>query len=333
MPGRVIHVLKFKKMATDKNQHLECVLNSHKITKEKALLDKHIEKRKEVKEALEEKYGGNLYTPFNSGSYAKNTAVNKKFDFDLMAPFKRDAFDTLEKMFNDVYDFLNEKYKGEAFVKKQKVSIGLDFYADADGDSVKIDVVPGRELNQDQYKDDEKLNLYVYDQFGNIDKGSDRLQSNVKAQINNIKERATAEKDSIRKVIRLLKVWKIYNTKRVKSFFIDLITIKAFDKNEITGDTWDKLKSVMEFIRDEVKKVSLPDPGNSNNDVGDTLTDAEKGTLSDDMKHMIDRIEEDSDYIKTYFPVNSKFPCEDEKDDKYEEKKKGMSVPPPTRFG
>ena len=38
-----------------------------------------------------------------------------------------------------------------------------------------------------QYKDDDKLNLYVYDQFGNIEKGSDRLQSNVKAQINNIK--------------------------------------------------------------------------------------------------------------------------------------------------
>ena len=37
--------------------------------------------------------------------------------------------------------------------------------------------------------------------------------ANVKAQIENIKSRATNEKDSIRKVIRLLKVWKIYNGK------------------------------------------------------------------------------------------------------------------------
>ena len=145
-----------------------------------------------------------------------------------MAPFKKDAFDTLEKMYDDVYDFLYDKYKSVATVKKQKVSIGLEFFADSDGDVVKIDVVPGRELNQDQYKDDYKLNLYVYDQFGNIGKGSDRLQSNVKAQINNIKDRATNEKNSIRKTIRLLKVWKIYNTKSVKSFFIDLITIAFF---------------------------------------------------------------------------------------------------------
>lgn len=323
-------------MATEKNKHLECVLNSHKISKEQKLLDKFIEKRDKVKTALQDKYNSSLYDPFNSGSYAKNTAVNKKFDFDLMAPFKRDAFDTLEKMFNDVYDFLYDKYKNEAIVKKQKVSIGLEFSSDADGDIVKIDVVPGRELNQNQYKDDDKLNLFVYDQFGKIEKGSDRIQSNVKAQINNIREKATAEKDSIRKIIRLLKVWKIYNIKKVKSFFIDLITIKAFDKKDITGSLWDKLKSVMEYIRDEVKSVSLPDPGNGNNDVADTLSDSDKDILSNDMKYMLERIEENSDYIKTYFPVNDKFPCEEKKDDdnKYGKIGIGFSIPPETsRFG
>lgn len=318
-------------MATDKNKHLECVLSSHKISKEQELLDKHIEKRNEVKEALEEKYGNNIYPPFNSGSYAKNTAVNKKFDFDLMAPYKRDAFDTLEKMYNDVYDFLYEKYKDSATVRKQKVSVGLEFNADADGDVIKIDVVPGRELNQDQYLEDDKLNLYVYSQFGKIESGSDRLRSNVKAQIENI--RSNAEKSSVRQITRLLKVWKINKGAGPKSFFLELITIKAFDKKEITGDLWDKLKLVMEFIRDEVKDISLPDPGNSGNEVADTMTDIEKGNLSDDMKYMIERIEENSDYIKTYYPVNDRFPCEEKKEDKYEEKKKGMSVPPPTRFG
>lgn len=323
-------------MATDKNKHLDCVLNSHKISKEQKLLDKFIEKREEVKTALQDKYGSNLYDLFNSGSYAKNTAVNKKFDFDLMAPFKKDAFNTLEKMYNDVYDFLYEQYKNEATVRKQKVSIGLDFNVDADGDIIKIDVVPGRELNQNQYKDDDKLNLYVYDQFGKLEKSSDRLQSNVKAQINNIRDKATTEKNSIRKIIRLLKVWKIYNSKKVKSFFIDLITIKAFEKKEITGELWDKLKATMEYIRDEVKTVSLPDPGNSNNDVADTLTDGDKNSLSDDMKYMIERIEENSDYIKTYFPANPKFPCEDDKKDnnQYGKIGTGFSIPPETsRFG
>jgi hypothetical protein len=318
-------------MATDKNKHLGCVLSSHKISKEQGLLDKHIAKRNEVKEALEEKYGSDIYSPFNSGSYAKNTAVNKKFDFDLMAPFKRDAFDTLEKMYTGVHDFLYEKYKNVATVRKQKVSVGLDFFADADGDVIKIDVVPGRELNQDQYTEDDKLNLYVYSQFGKIESGSDRLRSNVKAQIESI--RSHAEKSSVRQITRLLKVWKIYKGSGPKSFFLELITIKAFDKKDITGEIWDKLKAVMEFIKDEVKDITLPDPGNGGNDVADTLTDFEKGVLSDDMKYMIERIEENSDNIKLYYMVNEKFPCDDEKSDKYDEKKKGMSVPPPTRFG
>lgn len=321
-------------MATNKNKHLEDVLTSHKISKEQALLDKHIDKRKEISEALQEKYGSDLYSPFNSGSYAKHTAMNKKFDIDLIAPYKRNAFETLEKMYNSVYDFLYDKYKNEATVKKQKVSIGLEFNSDADGDIVKVDVVPGRELNKDQYPDDNNLNLYVYEQFGKIDKGSDRIKSNIKAQIENVK--GHAEKDSVRQIIRLLKVWKFYNSKKPKSFFLELITIKAFDKKTISGDIWDKLKTVMEYIRDEVKSVSLPDPGNSSNDVADTLTDSDKDTLSYDMKRMIERIEEDSDTIKSYYPINEKFPPEDEEksNNSYGVKTGiGLSVPPVTRFG
>jgi hypothetical protein len=124
-------------MSTDINNHLNCVLESHKIKKEQVLLDKHISKRNEIKEALEEKYGANIYTPFNSGSYAKNTAVNTKFDFDFMVPFKRDAFDTLENMFIDIFDFLDDKYRTSAIVKKQKVSIGLEFFPDEIGDVIK----------------------------------------------------------------------------------------------------------------------------------------------------------------------------------------------------
>jgi hypothetical protein len=318
----------------DKNQHLESVIKSHQITKEEQLLNKHIQKKNEVKEALQEKYGENVYSSFNSGSYAKNTAINTKFDFDLVSPFKRNAFGsngTLKEMYEDVYDFLYEKYKGVAAVKKQKVSIGLEFYADSDGDVIKIDVVPGRELNQDQYKDDENLNLYVYYKYGNIEAGSERIKTNVKSQINNIKGRANAEKDSIRKIIRLLKVWK--NTKYnypTKSFFLELITIQTFDNTEMSGNLWGKLKMVLEYIRDNVTKDSfaLKDPGNSSNDLADTLTSYEKQQLSDDMKNMLDRIEENDDNIKIYFPENPKFKEEDSNKNKYGTNG-GMPVPPP----
>lgn len=316
----------------DKNLHLESVIKTHQITKEETLLDKHIQKKSEVKEALEEKYGSNVYSPFNSGSYAKNTAINIKFDFDLVSPFRRNAFGskgTLKEMYENVYDFLYEKYKDVAEVKKQKVSIGLEFYADSDGDKIKIDVVPGRELNQDQYKDDENLNLYVYYKYGNIDAGSERIKTNVQSQLSNIKDRVDKEKDSIRKIIRLLKVWK--NTKYnypTKSFFLELITIKAFDNSTITGDLWDKLKAVMEYIKDNVTKdvFTLKDPGNSSNDLAETLTDGEKEQLANDIKNMLDWIEENDENIKTYFPENPKFKEEDK--NRYKTNG-GMPVPPP----
>lgn len=318
----------------DKSKHLESVIKTHQITKEESLLDKHIQKKNEVKAALEEKYGGNVYSPFNSGSYAKNTAINTKFDFDLVAPYKRNAFGangTLKEMYESAYEFLYEKYKDVAEVKKQKVSIGLEFYADSDGDKIRIDVVPGRELNQEQYKDDENLNLYVYYKYGNIAADSERIKTNVQSQISNIKDKADKEKDSIRKIIRLLKVWK--NTKGnypTKSFFLELVTIKAFDNSDITGNLWDKLKAVMEYIKDNVANdgFTLKDPGNSSNDLADTLTDNEKQQLANDMKNMLDRIEENDENIKTYFPENPKFKEEDKNKNKYSTNG-GMPVPPP----
>lgn len=325
----------------DKSLHLDSVIKTHQITKEEQLLTKHKERNGEVKEALEKKYQSNIYSPFNSGSYAKNTAMNTKFDFDMVCPFKRNAFGsngTLKEMYEDVFNFLYEEYKDVATVRKQKVSIGIEFFADADGDIVKIDVVPGRELNQDQYKEDENLNLYVYYKYGNFDEGSERIKTNVQAQIKNIKDRATAEKDSIRKIIRLLKVWK--NTKYnypTKSFFLELITIKAFDNKEITGNLWSKLEAVMEYIRDEVTKdnFTLKDPGNSANDLIDTLTTSERNTLSIDMKNMLERIADNDENIKTYFPENSKFVEDEKAENKYENKGNGFYSNPPKneRFG
>jgi len=320
-------------MATDLTKYVTCVLESHKIRKKQKLLDKHVSKRNEIVDALIAEYGDRMYPPFNSGSYAKNTAINRKFDFDLMGPFKRKTFDTLEKMSNAVYDFLYNKYKDVATVRKQKVSVGIEFFADADGDVVKIDVVPGRELNQDQYKEDNKLNLYVYNQLGKFGPGSERIRSNVQAQIDNIRDHA--DKSAVREIIRLLKIYKVHNTRPYKSFFLELLVIKAFDSQDISGDLWGRLQAVLQFIRDEVNNVSLPDPGNSSNDVAESLSDGDKMMLVTEITLLLSNVESNSDNIKMYFPVNSEFPCEEEESagKRYGAKAAGMSIPPPKRFG
>jgi len=297
-------------MTETKQEYLEKSLQTHRMSHIDDLVTKYMDKRDTVKEAIESKYGINIYAPMNSGSFAKYTAINIKFDLDLLVPFKRDSFDTLEAMFNEIYDFLYEEYKDEATIRKQKVSIGLEFHSDSDGDIINLDIVPGRELNKEQYSNDKKLNLYVNSIYGILQEKA-YLQTNIKAQIEHI-----TSKENERKIIRLLKIWKNHNNESYKSFLLELLTIKAFDKENITGNLWEKLKKVMEYIKDNVteENFTLKDPGNSGNNVIDTLNSFERTNLSNTMNRIIINIEDNEDYIKSYFPINKDF--EEEDDDK-----------------
>jgi hypothetical protein len=323
-------------MALSKQEHLDSSLQTHRMSHIDDLVEKYKDKRRSVKEAIENKYGANIYAPMNSGSFAKYTAINIKFDLDLLVPFKKDSFATLEEMFNDIYDFLYEEYKNEATIRKQKVSIGLEFYSDSDGDIINLDIVPGRELNKDQYSNDDKLNLYVNSMYGLLEEKT-YLQTNIKAQIDHI-----TSKENERKVIRLLKIWKNHNSEPYKSFLLELLVIKAFEKENISGNLWEKLKKVMEYIQDNVTKdnFTLKDPGNSGNNVIDTLTSSDRTNLSNTMQRIIKNVEDNEDNIKSYFPTNKEF---EEDDDNKSASQEGYglktaslaaSVPPNnTRFG
>ncbi len=294
-------------MATNKQEYLQTVLETHRMSHVEDLVNKFKSKRDEVKDALTSHYGSQIYSPFDSGSFKKHTAINTKFDLDVVVPVKRDSFDTLDKMFDSFYDFLSDEFGENATVRKQTVSIGIIFEEDSDGDVISLDIVPGRELSQDQYSNDKKLNLFVSSDYG-IFSSSTYIQTNIQAQIDHIKA-----KDNERKIIRLLKIWNNNDGKEFKSFLLELITIKAFDTEDISGNLWEKLQQVMTYIKDNVTNDSfkLIDPGNSNNDLMDTLTSWGRTNLSSRMGTMLDRIESNSDNIKGYFPTNSDFEEED----------------------
>lgn len=304
-------------MATDKSKHLNCVLESHKMKNVQDLMDKYLKKRDEVKEALDEKYVNEKATSaINSGSYAKHTAINTKFDIDICLPFLRNSFSSLEEMADNVYDYFNSEYEDDdlLYTRKQRVSIGLMFQID--GEQIDMDVVPGREINDDEYNTTYDLNLYVRAKNG-VEASS--TKTNIKKHIEFISGR-NAERD----ITRLLKIWKKSNNRDYKSFLIELLTIKAFDsENEIPSGLWEKLKFVLEYIRDNLETVQLKDPANSNNIVSNTIDVYQKQSFSNDMKNMLERIEENSDYIKTYFPINEDFPCENDDEDKM---KKGIGA-------
>jgi len=318
-------------MEQSKQEYLQDVLETHRMSHIDDLVKKYKLKRDEVKEAIEKHYSNNIYNPINSGSFAKHTAINTKFDLDIVVPFKRNSFETLEELFDDVYVFLKEEYGSEANVRKQKVSIGIGFYADEDGDEISLDIVPGRELKQDDYPNKKDLNLFVNSKFGFLEPNT-YIKTNIQAQIDHIKA-----KENERKVIRLLKIWKSSNNEPYKSFLFELFTIKAFEKENISGNLWEKLKSVMEYIKDKATKegFTLKDPGNSNNNVMDTLDELERENLSNRMQTIINNIDNHEDYIKTYFPLNKDFEDKLNNTNGYGLKTgiAGISNPPKTRFG
>lgn len=319
-------------MSLNKSEYLAEVLETHRMSKIDNLVGEFKSKRDDVKSALLQHYASKIYSPFDSGSFKKHTAINIKFDLDIVAPFKKNSFVTLENMFDDLYDFISEEYGKVATIRKQKVSIGIEFYEDNDGDIINLDVVPGRELNQDQYLEDKNLNLFVYSKYGLL-QSSSHIQTNIQSQIEHIKA-----KDDERKIIRLFKIWKNSHGEKYKSFLLELITIKAFDKVIVSGTLYEKLKAVMEYINNNVAKdnFKLVDPGNSNNDVIDSLESWERNNLSERMRTIIDRVEQNSDNLKSYFPINEDFKDKEKQNEKYGTKGLGIgaSYPPNNqRFG
>ena len=316
-------------MGIDRNQHLAESLETHKMKHIQEEVDAFKAKADEVKEKLENHYGADVYYVFRSGSFAKHTAINIKFDIDLVAPFKHDRFDTLEDMYNDVHDFLSDEYKDGTIIRKQKVSLGLIFPTDNNGYNIKLDVVPGRELNQKDYPDSHDLNLYFNEDHWGFKKGS-RQKTNIQAQIDHI-----ANKSDERKLIRLLKIWKNTNHQDYKSFMLELFTIKAMESYSGDSGLWPSLKHVMNYIAGHVvdDNYQLIDPGNSNNNVLSSMTATQRRVLSDTMKLIVNNVECDSNSIAIYFPINKKY---QKRENVYGSKagSQGPSYPPPgQRFG
>lgn len=316
-------------MTLDRNTHLSESLETHKMRHIQEEVDAFQAKADEVKAKLESHYGTNLYYVFRSGSFAKHTAINIKFDIDLVVPFKHSSFDTLEAMYNDVYDFLTEEYNDGTVIRRQSVSIGLIFPVDKKGFNIELDIVPGRELNNDDYPKTGDLNLYFNEDHWGFKKGS-RQKTNIKAQIDHI-----SGKNNERRLIRLLKIWKNTNKQDYKSFMLELFTIKAMNSYSGKSVLWDSLKHVMNYIADHVtdENYQLIDPGNSNNNVLSSMTMFKRMSLSNIMRTIVKNIEEEPNNIAVYFPINTKY---QEHEEGYRSKSgaAGPSYPPTgQRFG
>ena len=320
-----------KIMALDKQKHLEKVLETHDISKH-SNIDKFIAKKNDVKTALNQKFSKEKATnAIDSGSYAKYTAINTKFDIDCCMPFLKKAanstengFEKLKDMFDAVYDYFKNEYDDEHLVevRKQRVSIGLQF--NIDGHIFDMDVVPGRERpNNSDYNDNNTdLSLYIHKRSTKEESENKlKIKTNIKKHLGLLGGEGRKHE---RKVTKLLKVWKTERRiqkggKLIKSFMMELYTKEAFDNNidSIPDGLWEKIKMVMNHIIDNIEDNDLVDPANSSNKISDAMSDTAKSATKSDMKKTIKEIDEDAEKTKNYFPINEEYNIEEEKRDSH----------------
>jgi len=334
-------------MATDKNEHLNKVLKTHDINNLNNL-GKFISKKNQVKDALNEKFSDDKASNcIDSGSYAKRTAINTKFDIDCCIPFRKKekegdkGYSSLADMFDDVYKYLRNEYTEDdddiekEDVRKQKVSIGLRF--DIDGEEFEMDVVPGRERpsNNDYSNNNTDLSLYIHPTNRSkkeTDENRTRIKTNIKKHLDLL---SGSNRVHERKVAKLLKVWKTERKnqnggKLIKSFMMELYTKEAFDNaDEIPNGLWEKVKMVMNHIIDNITENDLLDPANSSNIISDAMSNTAKSDTKSDMKKTIKDIDDDSDMIKEYFPINDDY----DQDDEANSKTSSASVLSTSKFG
>ncbi len=140
------------------DEHLRKILSEENLKSNPALLKKYLSYKSEMKKCLGEKFAQKLTCqPEDAGSFFKRTAIMSNCDLDIILPFKRSSYTTLEDMYYDVHDIMQRSFGDKAIVSKQTKAIGITF--EHDGLPIHFDIVPGREINDYRCKKD--LNLYV----------------------------------------------------------------------------------------------------------------------------------------------------------------------------
>lgn len=251
-------------------------------------------KKEELNEAISQEFWGIIYRPLEHGSGGKSTAISKNSDVDVLLPFRKKSFSTLEEMYESLHAFLQEyaSEDGDIYrIRRQGKSLGV-FYSHR-GEKFTIDVVPGREINS--FPEDGDLSLFVKGSFWN---SPTSMKTNLKKQKEDLLNRPT-----LRGTIRLLKIWAKEHSVGVPSIALERLTVNAFNKYKfhLPDTLFDKLMMTLTYIRHTSGSKNLIDPGNSNNIL---LNKSDGKNLASTTELMLENIKSDRRYLSLYFPDN-----------------------------
>lgn len=281
------------KQPFNSDEYLKKVLSEENLKSDPLLLKKYLSYKADIKEWLNRKFESKLICKAeDAGSFFKRTAIASNSDLDIVLPFRNGSYYTLEEMYYDVYDCLQIRFGNKATVSKQSKAIGLTF--EHNGLPIHFDIVPGREFGD--YKTTKELNLYVRPDWV-WQKGSS-FKTNIGVQKN-----ITVNKPEARRVIKLLKTYKVRNGIELPSVIIDQCVVDALSESRFGihfSDTENLLNSI-NFIARKVQQSNYLDTTNSNNNLNSKLNSIQRNYLAEQLHNDIERIEENPRYIREIF--------------------------------
>jgi hypothetical protein len=188
-----------------------------------------------------------------SGSYAKNTAIRGGTDVDLFVSLKSNTTNSLADLYASLASFMQGKGYS---VRRQNVSIGITY------SGLRVDLVPGK--RQSDWSSDHSI--YV-----------SRQRTWQKTNIE--KHVQVVGGSGFPPEIRLLKQWRERHSLEFPSFALELAGLQGMSgrrAGQLSSNVW----AALTFIRDRLESCALYDPANTNNNVADEMTAAEKRAIA-----------------------------------------------------
>jgi hypothetical protein len=188
-----------------------------------------------------------------SGSYMKGTAIVGATDVDLFISLKSNTNQTLR----EIYDSLGSYMQTSGYsVRHQNVSIGVTY------GSWSVDLTPGRQQQPSSSNHSIWVSRQRTWQMTNVDKHTQTIG-------------VSAHTD----VIRLMKRWRQVHSLEFPSFAVELAVLRGLQRTSSYTGLASRFILVLDFLRDQIATAQLIDPANSNNNVADELTAAEKMSI------------------------------------------------------
>lgn len=282
-----------EKLPFNSDEHIKKIITEEHLKTDPILYRNIIEYREKVKLSLFKIFENKLASfPEETGSFYKRTAINSKYDLDIILPFKRSSYSTLEKMYYDVYELVHKEFGSNATIIKHTKAIGITF--DINEIPIHFDIVPGREISN--YKIEKDLNLYVRPDW--VWQRGGTFKTNI-----GIQKKITVNKQEARNVIKLLKAYRNRNDMYLPSVLIEQCVVDALSENNygIHPSPTENLLNCMNFMTKKLSQKNLIDIANTNNNLNDKMSDVQKNYTTNQLQQDIKRIELNPKYLKEIF--------------------------------